>query len=770
MIQDNPSDSFATAPIPATGPLPKHRLTDARKAQQIYWNTHEANRARNAYGAYLQGINDGNNPYRQSSLRNSGQGWRANFPTMEAKARKSTAKTPYYDLFASGPTYCDVRTAVKGPDLDADTASAVITDEFHELQRSWAGFDFNFWKMLDDFVGYGRGWLYRPTAESWHFKRIPWWRVRFPDGTDVDPETWEMFTIEHVFDPVNLNAYLRDSESAKAGGWNATQVRRALLDATPLDPDNSQDQMLVQQMIRDQDVGLMYRTKTVQAASVYVKEWSGKWSRMIIQIGKDKNTTALATEQWLYYKPDVAENVNQILSPFFFEVETGSINGVSGLLRDIVDQVKVRNRMICEMVNNGFLRSTVLMQAANASSRVKGSLITVGGGVTLLPEGMDIQQSSILGDIQSAMEVSQVIEDELDKNTGVFRPQMEKPQGNPEPLGTTQLRYAQSAVLQNSAVNRFQTSCDWFYAENYRRASMDLAQSEDPGIKSALEFQRRCRARGVSDEQLRNVESVRAVRVIGNGSPGMRQQLTAEIAQFLPVLGLGQRGIRNFGHMLIAARGGQDMVDRLMPPEDEADLPSEQDREAMQENGMVKIGVQVMRIENDNDMVHLRRHFEAGFAAMQAAQQGGDPNEGAAFIQGILPHVYEHIQNLRNPSEQKEAVKVAKQLEQGLAELVSAIQQSTPDPGTQQQMMSDMQMRQFETQAKIEDRNVKTAAAMQDKVIKTRFGMQLQAQQARQDMALKDVESAQDIILSARDMKIKEAQAQAKSQPKPKAK
>lgn len=761
IVQEDPNTSFPTAPIPTEGPLPKSRLTDAKKAQTIYWNMHEANRGRNAYGSYLQGINDGNNPYRQSSLRNSGQGWRANFPTMEAKARKGTAKTPYYDLFASGPTYCEVKTSVKGPDLSSDAASGVITEEFHEMQRDWPGFDFNFWKMLDDFVGYGRGWLYRPTSDSWHFKRVPWWRVRFPDGTDVDPECWDMFSIEHIYDPVNLNSYIRDEESSRDAGWNAKQVRKALLAATPLDPDAAQDAMIVQQMIRDQDIALMYRASTVQAASVYVKEWDGTWSRMIIQTGKDQNNTAeLTSKDWLYYKHSVAKNVMEIISPFFFEVETGSINGVSGILRDIVDQVKVRNRLICEQVNNGFLRSTVLMQAATASSRVKGSLITVGGGVTLIPEGMQIQQSSILGDIQSSMEVSQVIENELDKNTGVFRPQMEKPQGNPEPLGATQLRYAQSAVLQNSAVNRFQTSSDWFYAENYRRATLDLSElreSEDPGIKSAIAFQKRCKDRGVSAEQLRKVDCVRAVRVIGNGSPGMRQQLTAEIAQFLPVLGLGQRGIKNLGQMIISARGGQDMVDRLMPPEDEADLPSEQDREAMQENGMVKIGSPVIRIENDNDLVHLRRHFEAGFAALQAVEQGGDPNESAAFIQGILPHIGEHIQNMRNPNEQKEAIKAAQQLEQGLGQLLSAIEAATPDPRAQQQAMSEIELRQVETQAKIQDRNTKTAAGIQDKAVKTQFGMESQAAKARQDMAIKDAQSAQDIILKSRESKIKES-------------
>lgn len=744
------------APPPATGPLPKSRLTSASQALSIYWNIHQANKARNGFGAHLQGVADGNPPHRQSSLRNKGQGWMANFSTMESKARKDTAKTPYYDLFSSGPTYAEVRTVINS-DLDADTASGIITDEFHLMLKQWSGFDLNFWKMLDDFVGFGRGWLYWPDAETPRFKRVPWWRVRFPDGTDVDPETWETFSIEHIYNPVNLNAYIRDENDAANEGWNPKQVRKALTAACPQDPNGSEDAMLVQQMIRDQDIGLMYRANTtVQAGSIYQKEWDGTWSRMIIQTEKQPAAEyQLNPGDWLYYKRNVAEDVSQLLAPFIFEVETGSINGLGGLLRDITDQVKVKNRMRCSQVDNALLRATILMQAQTASSRVKGGLITVGGGVTLIPEGLAIQQSSIIGDIQSTLMVDEAMSRELDVNTGIFRPQQEKPSGNPEPLGTTQLRFAQSSVLTNSAVNRFQIQMDWLLKEVYRRATQDLPKSSDPGIKAAAEFQKRCMDRGVSRKQLDTPRSITAFRIIGNGSPGMRQQLTAELANFLPVLGLGQRGMKNFSRMIIAARGGQDTVERLLPAADEADLPSEQDREALQENTSIKVGSQVLVIDNDDHLVHLRRHFEAGFGALEAAQQGGDLAEAAAFIQGALPHIGEHISKLMNPQQQKSATEAAKQLEQGLGELIQAVEAQQQGQQQHQQMMSDIQMKQASTQASIQDKQAKTQAGLQDKAMKTRQGLEINAAKAQQSMGIADATTAATILRQNAEAKAK---------------
>ena len=259
-MPENQNDVFPLKTLPPEGKAPKSRLTDAKKAQDIYWTFHQANELRNLRGTYIQGMFDGNPPYKQSALRNQGQGWRANFNTLEGKARKDAAKTPYYDLFSSTPTLAKVRTYERGEQVDAHEASEIITEEFYEMLRGGSGFDLNLW------------W---PDMLSWRFKRIAWWRVMFPDGTDVDPDEWNLFTIEHIFDVTTLNGYIKDEESAKAAGWNVKVVRDAIINACPVQPNNAQDMMLVQQAVRDQDIYLTTRASTVQAASVYVREFDG---------------------------------------------------------------------------------------------------------------------------------------------------------------------------------------------------------------------------------------------------------------------------------------------------------------------------------------------------------------------------------------------------------------------------------------------------------------------------------------------------------------
>ncbi len=569
---------------------------------------------------------------------------------------------------------------------------------------------------------------------------MAWWKVRFPDGTNVDPSRWDLFSTQHNFNPVTLNGFIRDESAARAAGWNPERVRIALNHPTPYDPQTSQDQMSVQQMVKDQDIQLMYRSSTVQAASIYVREFDGTWSRMIVETGTAANDTDLGIGDWLFYKRGVANSIHELIAPFIFEVETGSINGLSGILQLITDTVRVKTRVLNEQINNTFLRSTVCLQAQNASARVKSGLITVGGGVTLIPEGMSVQPSTIVGDIQSTMVLGETLSRELDVNSGVFRPQMEKPTGNPEPLGTTQLRVAQASVLTNSAVNRFCQQLDWFYTEILRRVIAPQSGSH-PAAKAARAFQAAIKERGVTAKQLKSA-TIKATRIIGNGSPAMRTQLTTELAQLVPLLNLGQRGRDALARSLIAARGGQAMVDLLKPIADLQQVPTSQDREALEENACVKIGAPIVVVENDDPIVHLQHHFEAAQSALQSVQQGAPPHDAAAFVQDILPHIQQHMQTLQRKEDIKSATQMFKQLQQGLKKLLTAIQQATPDPQAQQQTMSDIQLKQLDTQARIQDRNVKTQAQLQTHAAKAQQGMAIEAARAHQKLAIDDATAA----------------------------
>ena len=105
---------------------------------------------------------------------------------------------------------------------------------------------------------------------------------------------------------------------------------------------------------------------------------------------------------FLYRRVGIYEKIEQIIAPFFFEVFDGAVNGLSGLGKDIYAPMQIKDKMACSKTFNVFMRSSILMQAKSATGRQKAALTQIGN-VTVIPEGYDVQQSTILGDIESAI-------------------------------------------------------------------------------------------------------------------------------------------------------------------------------------------------------------------------------------------------------------------------------------------------------------------------------------------------------------------------------
>src|SRR5512147_3256652 len=101
--------------VPVTnGDVPKKRIRSATEAQTIVANLFRANLQRNTMWASIQGQIDGNPPYNPSKLRDAGRASDPNVNTLEAKAIRSSALVPFYDLFAGGQRFVEARLAPPG--------------------------------------------------------------------------------------------------------------------------------------------------------------------------------------------------------------------------------------------------------------------------------------------------------------------------------------------------------------------------------------------------------------------------------------------------------------------------------------------------------------------------------------------------------------------------------------------------------------------------------------------------------------------------------
>ena len=773
--------------VPVTdGKPPKRRIRSATEAQTIVANLFRANLTRNVMWASIQGQIDGNPPYNPSKLREAGRASDPNVNTLEAKALRSSALVPFYDLFAGGQRFVEARLAPPGfaendkGSYDASASggarfngadvtsapndpaydparlsedSGIVSEEYDRLLRRWLNFENAMYSALTDYVTFGRCHLPWEAVDSWRFRRLPYHRVLTPDATPVDFEEMEVVIVLQNYTVARLYSLVRERGSATAAGWNYDETMNALTRAVPVDPTIPNDPVAVQQMIRDSDVYISARSSTVQTATLFVKELSGKWSELIIrrdQIPGSINATddagqAASTRDpaYLFASYDRYDSLMDALPTFFFEVNDGTWNSASGLGRDIYTLMQLKDRVFCAQAHAVMLRNSLILQPRQALDKTRLNLLQIGA-VTWLPENCDVQQSSMLGDIASTIAVSQEMDRIVERNTGIYRPTLQQEKGNPDTLGEFQAKFAQATVLSTSAINRFYSQMDRLYSTQWKRVLACGLKRGGSTVyeKEARLFVRRCEARGVSREALKRLDFIRAFRAIGQGSQAMRQQTLTNLMSLYQLL--PANGQENLIEDVIRSSASQHQVERYMPDADRRKLPSDQMAYALLENAALRATAPVSWTPSQNNVIHAQTHLQAGAQAAAAAEKGADPHDVVSFLDAIGTHVATHLQRLALDSTAKDALRVLdaqwKQLASITDKLKAAImampKQQQALAAKQGEILTDAKVKMLDVQLKNQTSQQKAAATLQLKAQRQQAELALKAQKQQADTAL----------------------------------
>lgn len=761
------------------GKPPKSRIANASDASQISDAVVYANQERSRFNARLRGMFDGNPPYSPGKLKSEAQAWRTNVSFLEAKAISSAALVPFYDLFSGAKYYAQVCTNTKlGTDEERDRWSNVITEEFDYLLRSYQGFDFNVQQKLTDMLRYGKGLLIWRDSYDWRFRCVPQHHVYVLDGTDCYAGNLDVLVIRERWRVNELWKYIEDKEFAAKAGWDVDATTQAIINAMPDiegDASTKYDYEWIQQRIKDRDIFYGVRASMAALRHVLVREFSGKVTHYIIEerragtgtrqaaLLKDQGDNSGVPHKFLYACSEKFDDFSQFIATFFLETADGSWNGAQGLGHDIFSMMALKDRIKCSAADLMFLRTGVNLQARNATAAQKMSIIRFGP-VNILPPDCDVQQSTILGDIESPMVMDRMLDQVITNNTGVYRQRQERPQGNPRTAREVSLEYQTQAVLSNSGVNRYYLRLDPFYAEVYRRvariADPEYPNIDDEGTKTAKAFFERCKKRDVPMDAIKNVLWVRAYRNAGNGSMMMRQQ---SIAETLPFFGmLPEDGKQNFLQYALSSIHGQSMADLFLPQRDGNALPNNDVALATIENAVLKVGSPVIVTPDQNSFTHSHVHLAASSQAAQSLTQGANPADVAAFIEGVGKHVGQHIEQIQGNKQRQSEVKQIEQQWKQLAALHDKLTKQVADMHSQEQ---NARQQQQQVVSKEQMENMQTQSDIRRKDAKAASGMRQSSAKVRQKLALDDAQSASKIrndnLLAQAEISVKTAKAEA---------
>lgn len=760
MTPNYPNFGGGLLPIVEGEPIPEYRLKNARHAQNIVSVYVNASLERNRKNAAFQGQIDGNPPYRQSVLIREGRRHDPNVNFLGAEGMRNTALVPYFDLFSGSRRFVQIKTEFPEDDERLRSQySRIISKEYTRMLKRWSNHTNVMQAMLTDFVTFGKGFLMWETLGSWRCTHVPYYRALVSDGTTIDLDKVELVIVLQDWTISELYGKIRNKKAATDGGWDVENTMSALCCAVPktIPGNDFVDSIAVQQAIRDDDMYVSQMSSSVPTATLFVKEYDGKWSECIVRRYDvkegDRYDPAKAKddkrEGFLFESRKNKESILDSIVPFFFKVSDKTWNGASGIARTIYSANHAQNRLYSTQLGAVFLRNSLVLQPRQALDKNRLNLMQVGP-VTWIPEGCDVHQGTFLGDIASTIQIGRELSSVLQQNTGIYMPMMEKGPGNPKTASQFQTELAQATVVSTAGVDNYYTQQDRFYQAQWKRVVKPGSGSGE-AEKEARLFLKRCKDQGVPQEALDKIESIAAWRAIGNGSVAKRQETLQGFMSLYPLLGLN--GKQNLMQDVIETAGSESMVERYMPKEDWENVANDQKWAANMENVAFKVGGKVEWTPSQNNVVHATTHMEAAGEAAASLEQGGDPVQVLHFMDAIAPHVLLHINHAMQDPTQKDAVKTLQKqwgkLAQTADQLRAKVQQDMQNQQQQQQktqqVMTDAQIAQFSAQEDAKLKSQKALGGLQLKGAKQQADQGMKQTALQADLARKDAATASEI-------------------------
>lgn len=742
--------SIALATIDESGKVPETRMRDARQVQDFCARVIRNDEKRSYKRSRVNGLVDGNPPYRASKLKDAGRADACNVNWGVARSYLEAAVGAFYDLFSESPLFFNIRTDY-GDDLTKQCEwSRIISEEADRILRKANEWDYNVQLSQWDMVLHGPGPLFFEDAYRVIPKAVLAGDLKVPEFTKSDTHFWDVCFLMVTYYPPELYEFIRNEKAGASVGWDVEYTKLVIQNAMDVRTQAGKhyEWEFYQQELKNNSLAYCDDSKVCRVCHVFWKEFDGRVTHAVVERDTTVNRLPEGSKQdyestqFLFNSLGRYKSFQECVHPMYFDHGNGGWHhSVTGLGVKMFSAMEYQNRLLCNLADKAFAPK-ILFKPTTTESSQKFSLAHFGD-YAVLPGGFEWQQTGVAGLMNDGLAMNQELTRMMESNLSSYRQQESQKQGNPVTARQVMYEAQQQAALSKTQFNRYYEQLDMLYGEIYRRMANPNSTDE-----RAKEFQKRCDDRGVPPEALKKIAKVEATRVTGQGSAFVRKQSLANLWQTLSPA-LPEDGRDHLIQDIIGAEAGQAAVEKYYPTKSAEKLATDQQAEALQWVGLMKIGVQPVVTSSQNPVTYAGTFLTAATQALQSLQQGANPKEVLAFLHVCGPAIAAHLQRFANdPSRAvifKEIEKQWKQLASLTDKLQKQIEQQDQQGQEQQQKtqsaMTDDQIKSAKAQSDIAIKQAKTEAQMKQSQEKHQQKMM----QAHQGMALADAETATDI-------------------------
>lgn len=717
------------------GVVPDCRMQNAVGVQDLVMRLMDNDQKRGRKRALVDGLVDGNAPLNSQKLRNANRADAANFNDGSGRAFLESGTGAFYDLASEAPGTAQIDTD-HGNDENRITWGRVMSataDLIFSRDKSW---DSHVQTSQNETVLHGTGPYYFENAHVVFPRAIPTGDLLVPDLAPSDVNEWEIAFVLDEYTPPRLYQQIRNESAAEAVGWDVEHTKLVIEFAIDQkQPDQRKyNWEWYQNQLKTNSFDYIDTVRVCKVAHAFWKEFDGRITHAIVERA---DTSGVGTK-YLFQSVGRYANWHEAIHPMYYDKGRGGLHyNVTGLGVKMYSMMVQKNLLLLNMFDKANAPK-ILFKPTSAEAATKFQL-TRFGDWGLLPPGTEAVQTPIQGFLQDGMAMYQTSDEVLRSNLGQYRATVapDKP-GNPDTAVEVRMKASQSGSLANTTFSRYYKQLDLLYSEIVRR--LCNINTTDP---RAIEFQKRCKDKGVPVECFGRIEHVQAVRVIGQGSPFMRQQV---IAGLMPFFGrFPDAGQNNFLNDAIAANAGQTAVGRYNPQSKISQVSGDQRERAGNQVVGMKNGKPADYSLSQDHLIFASTYINACTQAIGTIQKGANPQQVLAFVELAAPAALSHVKKLSgDPLRKQFAVEFEKQIKR-IGAMVDKLKKMMADKSKQ------AQAQQKKTQDVMSDQQIKAYKVKGDLALKTaklKHSMAVKDATTRQNLALNDARTGSEITLN----------------------
>jgi hypothetical protein len=609
------------------------RISNCSQARELYVRLYLENQLRASAYAQIRNQIEGGRPFDPAVLQRNGEaGWRTNVNFNDARAAFKRVSLPYWKMVHEVPRKISVTLHTHAP--QSDLWALAMAECFDLFLDDWGpDYFMQFSGFADDFVMYGPGYVMWADAHTPRYTWCPTVQMLFPKRTKASVDKWELVSFKGEMTANELINLVRDQkteERSRTAGWNPVAVKKAIRLASPgpgntryFDPNYWQDMMVANDLV----VGGVW--PPVVVVHVWAANREGTKIRHYIMTEKSD------VQEYLYEAEEEASNFREIFGACFYNVgSNGLLHTVKGFGVMNYYYATAINRTKCRMIDSATF--AMGMNFVKSDNTPEGSPpVENVSMLNLFPTGLT--QLQWYPNLDVAIKLTQELSRNENENNFQYN-EVQESIGETDTATQAKLIAAVGAEMGTVTSSFFLSQMGSnIFTEMMRRLCKKGTRDPD-----ALAYQKRCKAMGVPDAAIFEIE-----RTVKTGASPMLSNPTQRAQVMDKVLGtiyqMPDANKRYLREMYVANLLGAESVNKALLPDGAESEPAAR-RQAMMENGDFAQGMELPAAPEDAHVEHIDEHLKPLEAIVNASQQGqqiGPDHILAAQI--TIPHIQQHL-------------------------------------------------------------------------------------------------------------------------------